>query len=296
MTSASEGETEWQGSVQARLAAELRRARELAGLSGRELARRIKLSQATVSRIESGGRLPSAPEVQAWGEALKVSPETQERLDSLMNAAFTEVHPYRTALQKRRSGHLQDDIHDQEALARRLQVFQSSLVPGLLQTAGYAQRVFQLFPLRYSDVDLAAAVASRLDRQLGLYDGEKRFTFLMTEGALRWRPGPVAMLLAQLARIDSVSTLDNVSIGVIPSDREAVTSIGHGFALFDENSDGEEAYVTVETVHADIRVSKPEDVDLYRRRWALLQQMAIVDDDARHFLSRLAQDIRSTTE
>lgn len=292
----SASETGPQSSGLERLAAELRRTRDLAGMSGRTLAKRIKLSQTTVSRIESGSRLPSAPELKAWGEALNVPPETQERLTLLMEAAYTEVHPYRAALQRRRSGHLQDDIHDQEALAHHVRVFQSSLVPGLLQTAGYARRVFQLFPLPYSETNLAAAVAARLDRQLELYDSARRFEFLITEAALRWRPGPVNMLLAQLARIDSVATLENVSIGLIPSNCEAVTSIGHGFAMFDDNEDGRDGYATAETVHADLEVRRPEDVKLYQRRWSLLRQMAVFDEEATQVLSHLTADIRMNAE
>jgi hypothetical protein len=66
--------------------------------------------------------------------------------------------------------------------------------------------------------------------------------------------------------------------------------------IFDQNKDDRDAYVTVETVHADLEVRASEDVDVYRRRWSLLQQMAIFDDEARWFLSQLANDIRSHAE
>lgn len=275
-----------------RLAAELRRLRDLAGVSGRELAQRIGISQAKVSRIESGSTVPSLPEVTAWGEALEVSVEAQEKLISLTEAAYTEVHPWRAALQRR--GHLQDYVQEQEALTRKMRVFQPSVVPGLLQTAGYARQVFSMFQVPYTEEDLAAAVASRLHRQLAIYNEQRKFDFLITEAALRWRPGPYKLLLAQLDRIISVSTLDNISIGLIPSSREALTFTSHGFVIYEGDED-EDRFVGVEIVHANLEIRATSDIGLYHDRWELLRQMAIFDDEARDFLARLSAEIRTTT-
>src|SRR5215204_6065118 len=114
-----------------RLAAELRRLRDLSGVSGRELARRISISQSKVSRIESGTAMPSLPEVTAWGAALGASQATLDHLAFLTNQAYTEVQPWREAL--RGQGHLQDEIQEQEALATCVRTFQPAIVPGLLQ-------------------------------------------------------------------------------------------------------------------------------------------------------------------
>jgi hypothetical protein len=37
--------------------------------------------------------------------------------------------------------------------------------------------------------DVSRAVAARMERQAIIYDQGKRFEFLLTETALRWRPG-----------------------------------------------------------------------------------------------------------
>jgi transcriptional regulator with XRE-family HTH domain len=273
------------------LAAELRRLRELAGVSGRELATRIGISQSKVSRFESARAIPSLPEARAWGRELDVSVEMQERLISLTEAVYTEVHPWRVTLRQR--GHVQDHMHEQEALAHRVRNFQCSVVPGLLQTAEYARRVFSLFEVPYADEDLANAVAVRLSRQLAIYEGDKQFQFLITEAALRWRPGPPKLLLAQLDRIASISTLDNVSIGLIPLANEAHTAISHGFVIFDGyDGDDQDGFVTVETIHANMTVSDPADVALYRNSWDLLHQMAIFEDEARAFLADLTGRLR----
>lgn len=278
-----------------RLAVELRRLRDAAGISGRELAQRIGVSQSKVSRIESGAATPSSDEVLAWAEAVAAPEATRGLLVELAEQAHTEVYAWQTALRERT--HLQDDIQERERQARRIMVYQPSIIPGLLQTAEYAKRVLSLFQPPYAEHDIPAVLASRLDRQLALYEEGRKFHFLITEAALRWRPGPPKLLLPQLDRIASVSTLETVSIGLIPHSVQVVTYISHGFVIFDEGDDeragedDDETIVMVETVHANLTV-KGRYVADYRHRWSLLSQMAVFDDEARAFLAEVSADIQ----
>jgi transcriptional regulator with XRE-family HTH domain len=267
-----------------RLAGELRRLRDLSGLSGRELARRMGTSQSKVSRIESGTTIPSLPEVSAWASAIGASTGVHDSLVALTEAASTEVQYWRDA--SRRRPHAQDEILALESRARMLSTFQPALVPGMLQTAEYARRVFSFLPTTLAERDIPAAVAGRLNRQLALYETDRKFSFLITEAALRWRPGPPELMAAQLDRIASVSTLENVSVGVIPLDVPAVTMLTHTFIIYD-GWDDRDTLVEVDTIHARLLVKRPSDVALYRQRWQRLTQMAIVEDEAREFIGEL---------
>jgi len=263
--------------------------RSLSGLSGRELAQRLGTSQSKVSRIEAGAAIPSLPEVAAWASAVGAATPIRESLISLTEAAFTEAQSWRDALRAR--PHIQDDIQAMESRSRLLRTFQPSVVPGMLQTAEYARRVFSLFrgPLAQSNVP--AAVAGRLDRQLALYETEKEFRFLITEAALRWRPGSPELMRPQLDRIASVSTLDNVSVGVIPLAVEAVTMLTHAFVVYDGRDD-QDRLVSVETIHAQLVVKDPGDVALYDQRWDRLAEMAIVGDEACAFIRDLGAALK----
>lgn len=267
-------------SARERLAVELRQARDLSGVSGRELARRIGISQSKVSRIESGASLPSGPEVTAWAESVDAADATAQRLAKLTEAALAESRL-----------HVQDEIADMESQATLVRTFQPSLIPGLLQTAEYARRVFALFDPPYAKADIPALVASRLDRQLALYDETRGFEFLITEAALRWRPGPPRILRAQLDRIAVLSSLSNVRIGVIPLDVKAVVSTANSFIIMEATTtaadpppESPDGLVTVEVAHANLAVRDPRSLAIYRRRWALLAGMALYDDAARSFL------------
>jgi transcriptional regulator with XRE-family HTH domain len=282
------GEGEVLLSKRRRLGGELRRHREQAGVPGRQLAERIGISQSKVSRIESGAAVPTIPQVTAWAAAVGVSGGAAEALLALADAAYTEVHPWGAALQGQT--HLQNDIQELENRAGVKRIYEPSVVPGLLQTAEYARRVFTMFQPAYAEPDIPAAVAGRLDRQVALFDAAQRFEFLISEAALRWRVGPEGLLRAQLDRIASVGTLENVSIGLIPQSAHALTHVPHGFVIF-ESADDEDALVMVETVHANLTVGEASQVELYRRQWSLLAQMAVYGAAARDLLARVAADI-----
>ncbi|MET8426608.1 helix-turn-helix transcriptional regulator [Nocardia sp. NPDC004860] len=269
------------------LAAELRRLRDMAGISGRELAKRVGISQSTLSRIEAGHVVPPLPQVLDWANAVGAEANSQESLRTLTAAAHSpEVQDWAASLAER--PHLQDDVRAFEEDAHVVRNFQPALVPGLLQTADYARRVFATFDPPYAPDALAAALAARLDRQRVLYDPAKRFEFLITEAALRFRPGPHRVLLAQLDRIISIETLDTVTIGVIPQDIEASTTIPHGFVIY-ENED--HALASAEPIPGSMVTRGPELVDAHRRRWAALTRMALFDTDARVFLAELRDEI-----
>ena len=273
-----------------RLAVELRRLRDRAGLSGRQLAERIGISQSKVSRIEAGLTVPAGPVVAAWATAVSASGTATELLTMLTDAVYNEVHPWSAAL--RGQVHLQGEIQELENRASAELTYEPTLIPGLLQTADYARRVFTMFEPSYAALDIPAVVAGRLDRQTALFDPARRLSFLITEGALRWRPGPAHVILAQLDRIASLTTLGNVTIGLIPSVAVARTHSPHGFVILVPADRDDQALVMVEMVHANVTVSDDIDVALYRRQWSLLQESAVFGDAARELLGAITADIR----
>jgi transcriptional regulator with XRE-family HTH domain len=274
-----------------RLAAELRTLRDVNGITGRELARRIGISQSKVSRIEAGSALPSIAEVTAWSRAVGASTETQRLLETLTDAARTEVETWQESLKGRPQ--LQDSVREIEATAIRTRGFQPNLVPGLLQTPDYAQRVFTMFKEFMPALDVPSAVAERMNRQLTFFEEDREFEFLITEAALCWRPGPPRLLLAQLDRVAMMATKDNVSIGVIPQHIEATTSITHPFSIFETGTEAPTTVVRVETTHAGLSIKAPDDVATYEARWSALRRMARFGDDAHAFLNGLTAEIRA---
>jgi hypothetical protein len=213
--------------------------------------------------------------VRAWAEATDASPEEVAELGGLLQRLATQATSWRILHRLGLTQH-QRELGELERTATGIVIFQPTMIPGLLQVADYARRVMsQGNPL--SQADIATAVAERVERQTILYDQSKRFEFLLTETALRWRPGPVDMMRAQLDKLISIASLPNVSLGILMLDQEAPDAFLHPFVLFDLDDD---ALVTVETYSAEMQVNDPQEVAVYRRTLERLREIAVWSREA----------------
>jgi transcriptional regulator with XRE-family HTH domain len=263
----------------------------MAGVSGRQLAVRTAMSQSRVSRIERGDALASIPELTRWLEEADAV-DRLEQLIAATEAALNDTDGWRAFMRVDSLADMQKKVQEREAVARTQRSFLPTMVPGLLQTAEYARLVFIASDLTGGQ-DYAAAVQRRIDRQQILYEHGHSFEFILSEAALRWRPGPKQVLIAQLDRIASLATLSNVNIGVVPMDVETHAIPWHGFTL-NEDVDDEPPYVQVETIHAYLTVARPDDVELYRRQFAILRKGALTGQQFSDFLSGLRTELLSS--
>ncbi len=208
-------------------------------------------------------------------EATQAAPEEVAELGDLVRRLATDATSWRI-LHRLGLTQRQREIAELEREATAISTFQPTMVPGLLQVAEYARRVMsQGNPS--SQADLAGAVAERLERQTILYDQSKRLEFIITEGALRWRPGPTELMAAQLDRLISVASLPNVSLGVLLLDQEAPDAYLHPFVIFELDDD---ALVTVETLSAELQVNEPLEIGVYRRTLERYRGAAVWGDQA----------------
>src|SRR5215467_5876890 len=214
--------------------AELKRLRELNGVSGRMVAKALGISQSAVSRKEAGGAPLSLPEVTAWADAIRASQEDRGRLLWMAEQAVTETIPLESWHAETGAAGIQHEIGMLERASRFIANFQPDFVPGLLQTAEYARRVLAAA----GNPDPATAALRRLDRQAILHDLSHRLEFIITEAALRWRTGPPDILVPQLDRIASLATLGNLTVEVIPLDAEWRTAPPYPFVLYEDRDDG----------------------------------------------------------
>lgn len=274
----------------ARLGNELRRLRELAGLTQRDMADALKVSQATVDRIEKGGpkgKPPSWPAVVAWAQRAAIAAPVEAVLRPLTEDALEEHALYRNLLTAGLAA-VQEDVAAVEAAARLVRNFNPWCVPGLLQTADYARHILRIAnPLYAGPRDEAVAV--RMRRQQILHEQGRVLEFAVTEWALRLRPGPVGVQRAQLAQVASLAALPTVTFSVIPAGVQAHALPRSNFILYENRTDGEEPFAAVEIDHARIPVTKPEDVEVYRAQYELLQRSALHGDEAVAFVREVAR-------
>jgi transcriptional regulator with XRE-family HTH domain len=244
----------------------LRDLRQGAGLSGDALATRAGLTQSKVSRVETGRSLPNLAELQAWARATKATEEELAELAGLVEQVATSATSWRI-LHRLGLAEKQRELAELEHEARRIQTFQPTMVPGLLQVAMYARSVISM---SYQPGDVAEAVAARVARQSILYEESRQFDFLITEGALSWRPSGVD-LRPQLDHLNSMATLPNVSINMVPLGEPGRMPLLHPFVIWELET---ETLVTAETYSAELSVTESRDVDRYREVWQRLSETA----------------------
>jgi transcriptional regulator with XRE-family HTH domain len=268
------------------LGAALRRLRKNAGLSGEAMAAALDISQSQVSRMELGQQIAAPAVVDGWARAAGASDTDRETLLGIAADAAAEMVSWRRA-EARGLAQLQEDSRQLEATAATILNFQIALVPGLLQVPEYARRVFEA-GYHPGQPDIAGAVAARMNRQAVLYGGSKRLEFVLAEAAVRWRVGPAGLMRAQIEKIIDVSTLETVTIGVIPQATAADVWHDHGFNILDDRGDSGEPVVHVEAMTRGLTITDPDEVAAYKERFAWLRQLAVTGSEAQRLLRQIA--------
>jgi hypothetical protein len=234
----------------------------------------VGMSQPKISRLERGRGLPDPADVGVIARALGAD---EQHIQALMDRAersygsMTDWRPTSTGLAGQ-----QKTMSDWEAAATVVCDFEPSLVPGPLQTSGYAKAVLQAFqqvapltPNNLTESALLAAVSARVKRQEALADHSKSFRFILGEAALKRRTYPPVEMLAQISHIREIATNNaNVSITVLPDDAPIGIPPLHGFTLFDDN------LVVVDLYNTGLISRSSRDVNSYRQVFALFEEHA----------------------
>jgi transcriptional regulator with XRE-family HTH domain len=262
----------------------LRKYRQDADMTLDAVADVVGKTRSTLSKYETGKILPPVAVVEQLADALQADADKRRALIDQATAMHTEVHAWR-ALHTPDFRRRQDEIREIEAQATQVRVFQPSLVPGLLQTPQYCRALLELDRVRPVD-DLTDAVSSRMERQAALYDESKRFEFVVTEGALRWRIGTTSVHAMQLHHVAGLAHLPNVSVGIIPLLAEVGARQTNMFAIFDASA------VVVETMTAELTLREEQLIGFYERVFETLRAHAVYGEEARAILDGIATELR----
>ncbi|MGW4224597.1 DUF5753 domain-containing protein [Streptomyces bauhiniae] len=265
----------------AQLAAALKALRMAAGKEAKAVARSALMSPSKLSKIENAKLAASAADVERILTAIGVSDEVKAQYTEAARASATEATAWR--LLRRVGMHTgQQAAKALEAQMSTLRLFQSALVPGLLQTPEYIRAVLQRHDL--GEETLNRTINGRLERQAVLYDNAKSLRFVITEPVLRWQIVSPQMMAAQLDRIVSVSRFPHVDLRVVPLQARQRDIANHAFVIRDDR------IVTVEIVHAEVVVTDPRDVRLYIEKFDGFARVALSGDKMRGLVEGIRDD------
>ncbi|MYT68283.1 MULTISPECIES: helix-turn-helix transcriptional regulator [unclassified Streptomyces] len=263
------------------VASRLRNLRKTAGLTVAEHSSRCGWSGAKTSRIENALTAPSARDIRRWCEASTAT----DQADGLITQSVNAEAMYTEWRQHVRNGlkELQQVTGRLFTESRLFRVYSSTLVPGLLQTMGYAAGVLHISARTQGlEVDDSPSAAhARVDRSRILYEQGRRFLFVIEEAALYYQLGDPAAMAAQLGHLLSAGALPGVALGIIPSaTAERRQWPRETFHVYDDR------LVSVELVTARVRIKQQSEIDQYVKVFAELRSMAVYGADARALITR----------
>lgn len=264
------------------LASELTRLREQAGLTTRQAAARAGISIATVNRTENAKRIPSVADVATLLAIYGVVGAERKRILAMVEEVnapgWMETSPRLT--------HLLKALTDFESEAASIVNFAPSIVPGLLQTPGYARAIMAASWLPESGQP--ALVAARMDRQKVLTKlSPPTYTAYLDEAVLRRPHGGTPVMAEQIRWLMDRAKLPNLCIRVIPFRHGGYHNPGHFSMLaFARTS----SMVYVEHDGASGFLDQPEDIELFHNLAARLTKVALGSADSVNFLARMAAD------
>ncbi|MFD9816190.1 helix-turn-helix domain-containing protein [Streptomyces sp. NPDC059080] len=265
------------------LGARLRGFRKDAGFSsGRAFAAATGWQESKVSRIENGKQNASEGDIRVWCRTTGHEADLADLVATVRH--LDEMwREWRRQIQDGAARRQQKSL----PLYRKTKVFriwEPSTIWGTLQTSAYAANVFeQVSMFHETPADTEAAVAKRLERQAYLYQGDRIFNVLLGEQALYSNHGGPEVMRAQLDRLLAVMSLPRLSLGIVPKDAELDLWIGHGFSMFDSR------LVMIETYSAEISVTQPTEVELYRRAFELHRRSAVHGQSARDVILKAVE-------
>lgn len=262
-----------------RLAAELRRLREMAGITGEQLSQRLGWSAAKVSRIETGRTTIAPGDLKLLLNVYELPDSHREWLTDLGEVAL------RPGWWSGYADLLDPDylaMIAMEAQAESIGWYAAQIVPDLLQTEDYAREVIRATALICPPSEIESRVRVRMTRQ-GRLTGVNplRLQVILDETALTKQVGGAATMAPQLRHLADAATWPNVDIQLLKNAVGAHPAITGEFMVlrFPEPSSRDVAYI--ETLTRGLCVENDAEVLRYNLAMDRLRSLAMQPEDSR---------------
>jgi transcriptional regulator with XRE-family HTH domain len=276
-------------SVRARqLAAELRRLREEATLTGEETANNLGWSPSKVSRIETGKTTLTASDLRRILDLYEVSGARRNRLVELGRTARQRGwwDAYADTLSTGYSA-----LIALEGDAESERYWAPIIVPGLLQTENYAQTITRATTLISPPGEIARIVTVRMTRQQVLTRKEPlKLTAVLDEAALRRRVGGSDVMTEQLLHLADTAGRPNVTIQVLPLASGPHLAVDGAFSLLQFPEAAAAGVVFIQNMTSDLFIEREDEVYRYGLAFDRLRELALSPDASIDFITHLADE------
>lgn len=275
-----------------RLAAELRRLREQAGLTGDEAADQLGWSGSKISRIETHRIGVKPADLSKLFDLYGVEASRREEL-----SAFASESSRVGGLDSAIAG-LPAEIADYfyaEEEAQSVWNWDPLIIPGLLQTEGYARAIMAGYQamFRLPPADAERRIGLRRARQeLLTRDPPLQLSVVVNESVLHRKFGGSAVMRPQLLRLAETSELPNVDVRVLRLDDAHLIGTGaFSYMHFAQVHDVPSLdIVTVEHLTGSYYLEDEEQTFRYRVTFEALMARAADARRSRDLISDAARD------
>ncbi|MFJ5100152.1 helix-turn-helix domain-containing protein [Streptomyces sp. NPDC088554] len=277
-----------------RLGAALHKLRDQHGLTTEEVGAHLNCHNSKVSRIENAKRGCTKKDFDGLMELFSVEEPLLSELTSLMIKGRQRVPPWWHAFSDVISLNYAEFLA-YEAEAVESSEYQSTLIPGLLQTDDYARAVTGIGVSVFGPDQVDSLVEVRMRRQERLHEKEPLIlNVVLAEAALRMLVGGADVMRGQLRHLLDVSASDNVRIRVIPfhaGERGITTGT---FILFSSDIGRDsEADVAFTDSAENTAVYRDDPLVLKRLSRLLigLSRAALPEDDSRKLIEDIEKEL-----
>ena len=280
------------------LGRELRHIREAKGKTIDTVAKDLNraystgFSAAKISRLETGKRGANPRDVRDLCDYYGVESTERDRLVELAKVARED-----NQLQGVPESYV--DYMILEAQALEVRTYEPTLIPGLLQTVDYDRAKFDGYALSGLDPDSSTEssrkrIELRVERQRRLTAAENPLIYkaVVDEAVLRRCVGSAEVMAAQLAHLEEMARLPNITLRVVPFSRGLYPGCeSAGFSLFKLDPDETTAdnVYFLEGLGGSVWAEKEAD----RRRIAVtfdhLETIAMGDNESLDFIREIAR-------
>jgi hypothetical protein len=180
-----------------------------------------------------------------------------------------------------------------EDAASTILQYQSSIVPGLLQTPDYARLMAEavippIEPARVEDL-----VEVKLTRQRRLSQAHPlKLSVILDEAVLHRAVGGAAAMGAQVDRIVTLADLANVSIQVVPFEAGAHPAMGSAFNILTFGS-AVPPMVYVEGLVGWMYLERPSDVARYEQVYTYLSKISLTPQESIELIADIGARYRA---
>lgn len=244
-----------------------------AGLTQREVARRLCMSYDKVASIEQGRRTLQLADAEHIDKVLG----TKGALAVAVNEMPEQEHIPLWSV----------TLMENEQRARSMHNYENHVVPGLLQTGEYARAVLRCAYPPVAEEESERRFRNRMERQRLLQRTKPpAMSFVLDESALMRPVGGRECLRRQIRHLRACMDLPFLALTVMCLDRETSAGLSGPMVLIETVDFERLAYS--EGQRGSVVVDDPEEVSKLYDRYGMLRAQALTPEATKRLLEKLA--------